>query len=242
MNAPAKLKQQLLSLANPEYAQHAQRFFKTGPGEYAEGDIFLGIRVPALRQLAKHYTDLTLRQLQGLIKSKFHEQRLFVLIVLVLQNKSADPVTQKDICDFYLHNTHYINNWDLVDTSASSILGSWLYMRDRKILFRLAKSENLWERRIAIVACHYFIKQNDFADALEIYAGLLHDKHDLIHKSIGWMLREIGKQNIAAEQRFLDQYADIMPRTMLRYSLEKFPARLKKEYMAAKYRSTVGKG
>lgn len=242
MQTIKQIKQTLQRLANPEYASQAQRYFKTGPGEYGEGDVFLGIRVPVLRKLARQYSNITLAQLQPLLSSRYHEQRLFCLIILVNQYKIAVPAQQKAIYHFYLRNTLHINNWDLVDISAAHIVGAYLFNKDRQKLHQLIKSRNLWERRIALLACLYFIKRNDFADCLQLITALLDDPHDLIHKASGWMLREIGKQNMAEEQQYLDMYAAVMPRTMLRYALEKLPENLKKRYMAAKAGSAVVKG
>ncbi len=218
----SEIQTELRKLADKEIAEHSQRFFKTGKGEYGEGDVFLGIRVPVLRQTAKKYIAAPLSVCQGLMKSKYHEERLFALILLVMAYKKADPDGQKRIYHFYLSNTQYINSWDLVDLSAQYIVGDYLRDRDKKMLYQLAVSESLWERRIAIIATLDFIRHNEFSDALAISELLLSDPHDLIHKAVGWMLREIGKRDLAAEEAFLKKHYQKMPRTMLRYAIEKF--------------------
>ncbi|MEK6892702.1 MAG: DNA alkylation repair protein [Nanoarchaeota archaeon] len=225
------LKKELRSFANPSKAKLLQRFFKTGKGEYGEGDVFLGLVVPEQRKIAKKYCDLTLRDLQELIKSKIHEERLISLFILINKYDRASAEDKKEIYEFYLKNAKYINNWDLVDLSAPNIPGAHLVDKNREVLYSLAKSENLWEKRIAILSCFSFIKNGDFDDALKIAEILLHDKHDLIHKAVGWMLREIGKRNKKAEEVFLKKYYKTMPRTMLRYAIEKFPENERKKYL-----------
>ena len=225
------LKSELQALRDPVIAEHSQRFFKTAPGEYGEGDRFLGIRVPVLRQLAKRYQDATPAQLESLLHTKLHEQRLLSLIMMVNLYRRADDGIRQEIYNLYLTNTVYINNWDLVDTSAPHIVGAYLYKRSRQPLYALAKSNNLWERRIAILATHYYIRRKEYADSLAIAKLLLHDNHDLIHKAVGWTLREAAKRNDELIYGFLDQYASTMPRTMLRYAIEKFPVRQKSHYM-----------
>lgn len=209
----------------------ASRFFKTGVGEYAEFDKFLGIKMPILRQIAKKYKDLPLQTIEEFLQSKFNEEKLFALIILVFQYQKSDSLVQENIYQFYVKNMKYVNNWNLVDNSAHHILGSHLKNRDRKILLELAKSPNLWERRISIVATWHFIKQRDFEYTIKITEILLYDKHDLIHKACGWMLREIGKQNEAVLIDFLETYCSIMPRTMLRYAIEKFPENIRRAYL-----------
>ena len=233
------IKEELQSLANSETAKHSQRFFKTGKGEYGEGDIFLGIRVPAIRKLAKKYSQLSLSNIQSLLKSKFHEQRLLAIIMLVNLYKIADKQTQKKIFTIYINNTKYINNWDLVDISAASIVGAYLDDKSKRLLYDFSDSDDLWKRRISVISTYYFIRNNDFTDCLKLSKRLLNDPHDLIHKAVGWMLREIGKRNQPIEEVFLDEYASRMPRTMLRYALEKFPADSRKSYMAMKHRLTA---
>jgi 3-methyladenine DNA glycosylase AlkD len=214
-------KKEMQKLKNPEKAKLLQRYFKTGKGEYADGDNFLGIIVPKQREVAKKFYDLSLEDLQELLSSKIHEYRLTALFILVHKYKKADAKEKEEIVKFYLKNTKNINNWDLVDLSAPRILGDFLLNKDRKILYKLAKG-HLWEKRIAILSCFAFIAKNDFSDALKIAELLLGDKHDLIHKSVGWMLREIGKRDLQAEEKFLARHRRAMPRTMLRYAIEKF--------------------
>jgi len=218
-------------LGDPAKAAHAQGFFKTGPGQYGEGDIFLGIRVPETRKMAKQCRDLSVKQVTTLLQSKFHEERLLALFVMVWQFPRGDIKQQRILFNLYLENTKFINNWDLVDASAHFIVGPWLQDRPRKLLFDLANSEMLWERRIAMMATFHFIRKNDFQDALVIAEKLLADEHDLIHKAVGWMLREIGNRDRAVEEAFLLQYYHQMPRVMLRYAIEKFPEELRLQYL-----------
>ena len=227
-------KSEMAGLANPEKAKILSSFFKTGKGEYGEGDIFLGIAVPMQREVAKKYSTLGFSGIKKLLKSKIHEHRLIALLVLVQQFNRADENQKVKIIDFYLASTKRINNWDLVDLSAAKILGEYLYQapsKERKILRKLAKSKNLWERRIAVLSTFAFIKRNEFDDALEISKMLLEDPHDLIHKAVGWMLREIGKRNLAVEEKFLKKHCRKMPRTMLRYAIEKFPEKKRQLYL-----------
>ncbi|MBF0224005.1 MAG: DNA alkylation repair protein [Desulfobacterales bacterium] len=222
---------ELIELGDSSRAEHAQRFFKTGEGEYGEGDKFLGIKVPILRQQVKKYKNIRLDEILVLLKSEFHEVRLFSLFMLVEKFAKGTPEDKTKIYELYLSNTKYINNWDLVDSSASYIVGAYLSDKDKKPLYKLAKSKNLWERRISIIATFYMIKQNEFYDALEISKILKNDKEDLIHKAVGWMLREIGKRNISVEKVFLEKYYKELPRTMLRYAIEKFPENERKMYL-----------
>ena len=221
----------LLQLANEQIAEHSQRFFKTGKGEYGEGDIFLGIRVPLLRRLVKKYGGISIAEVRKLLHSKFHEERLLAVLMLVQLFKSADESVQKQVYDLYLENTEFINNWDIVDISASNIVGAHLYEKDKAPLYDLVQSKNLWERRISIISTFYFIRQNEFDDTLKIAKILLNDKEDLIHKAVGWMLREVGKREIEFEEEFLQEHYKIMPRTMLRYAIEKFPETSRKMYL-----------
>jgi 3-methyladenine DNA glycosylase AlkD len=221
----------LLQLANEQIAEHSQRFFKTGKGEYGEGDIFLGIRVPLLRRLVKKYGGISIAEVRKLLHSKFHEERLLAVLMLVQLFKSADESVQKQVYDLYLENTEFINNWDIVDISASNIVGAHLYEKDKAPLYDLVQSKNLWERRIAIIATFYFIRQNEFDDTLKIAEILLNDKEDLIHKAVGWMLREVGKRELEIEKEFLQEHYHKMPRTMLRYAIEKFPETSRKMYL-----------
>jgi len=229
-----QIKKDLLQLGNPEKAKKLSGFFKTGKGQYGEGDAFLGIPVPEQHKVAKRHIDLSLDDLQELLRSKIHEYRLTALLILVSKYGKADSNGKDEIFGFYLKNTEYVNNWDLVDLSAPKIVGANLVNKDRSILFKLAKSSNLWERRIAVLATFMFIRNNDFEDALRISKLLLHDEHDLIHKAVGWMLREIGKRDKEPIEHFLDEYNTQMPRTMLRYAIERFDENKRKFYLAQK--------
>ena len=222
---------ELKSLGSREDAEFAQRYFKTGPGEYGEGDVFLGIRATPLRKLAAKYKSLGLDELQKLLHAKEHEARLLALVVLTLQYPRAEEQHQQQIFDFYLANTKHINNWDLVDVSAAKVVGAHLYGGSTRLLDQLAASQSLWERRIAIIATQYFIKRDDFKPTLRIAKKLLTDKHDLIHKAVGWMLREVGIRDRDVEEDFLRRHSKEMPRTMLRYAIEKFPPTLRAAYM-----------
>lgn len=225
------VEKELEKLKNPKKAEILSRFFKTGKGEYGEGDIFLGVTVPKQRQVAKKYADLNLEELQKLLSSKIHEHRLTALLILVSRYGKADEGLKKTIFNFYLKNAKNINNWDLVDLSAPKIIGDFLLNRDKLILYKLAKSKNLWEKRIAILATYALIKNNQFNDTLKISQILLKDSHDLIHKALGWMLREVGKRNQEIEEQFLKKHYQNMPRTMLRYAIEKFPEGKRKFYL-----------
>ena len=221
----------LKSLVNPVIAEHSQRFFKTAKGEYGYGDVFLGIRVPVIRTAVKQFKTASLSTAGKLLKSRYHEVRLFALLLLVMRFSRADASEQERVYRLYLDSTKFINNWDLVDCSAPHIVGCYLFDKERAVLYVLAKSDLLWERRIAIMATFYFIRQNQFSDALKISEQLLEDCEDLIHKAVGWMLREIGKRDKAAEVKFLDRYYRKMPRTMLRYAIEKFTREERRQYM-----------
>ena len=225
------LKKDLLALKNPGKAKILSRFFKTGKGEYGEGDIFLGLTVPQQRQVAKKYTHLTIKELQKLLSSKIHEYRMVALFILMEKYKKAEGKEKEEIFHFYLSNTKNINNWDLVDLSAPNIVGDFLLDSDKKILYQLAKSKNLWERRIAILATYAFIKNGQFEDTLKISEILLKDTHDLIHKAVGWMLREVGKKDQEVEEKFLEKCCQQIPRTMLRYAVEKFSEEKRKFYL-----------
>ena len=230
--ASAKIIQKTLrNLANSEIAEHSQRFFKTGKGEYGEGDRFLGIRVPVVRQQVKIFRDTTLAEIQKLLVSPFHEERLFSLLLLVHRFSKGSEDEQQAIYGMYLNNTQSINNWDLVDSSACQIVGVYLESRDRRILYRLVQSDSLWERRIAIMSTLHFIRKQDFEDTLELSKRLLDDPEDLIHKAVGWMLREVGKRNASVEKAFLKSNYKKMPRTMLRYAIEKFSEQERKKYL-----------
>ena len=221
----------LQRLADPHIAEHSQRFFKTGPGQYGEGDRFLGIRVPVLREQAKKFKDAPLGEVRRLLRSPYHEERLCALLLLVQKFSQGNPAHQKAVYELYLGNTRYINNWDLVDLSAYWIVGTWLTDKDRQPLYTLAHSKNLWERRIAIIATFHFIKNTQFADTLAIAALLLTDREDLMHKAAGWMLREVGKRDLSQEKEFLNAHYQQMPRTMLRYAIEKFPENERLKYL-----------
>ncbi|MCA9394310.1 MAG: DNA alkylation repair protein [Candidatus Omnitrophica bacterium] len=229
-----QLQAELRAQANPDKVDVYKRFFKTGPGEYGEGDLFLGVNVPAQRRLAGKYRDLNWLDTIRLLKSPYHEERLTALLIMIHQFERGDVLTRGRVYRFYLNNTRYINNWDLVDTSAHKICGPYLMDKDRTFLDNLARSRDLWKRRISIITTYYFIKHDQFDDTLRIAKILLHDKHDLIHKATGWMLREVGNRNQSVEEEFLDTHAAEMPRTMLRYAVEKFPPGLRKKYMTMK--------
>ncbi|MEM1252495.1 MAG: DNA alkylation repair protein [Cyanobacteria bacterium P01_H01_bin.21] len=222
----------LKDLADPAIAEHSQRFFKTGKGDYGEGDQFLGIRVPILREQVKHYQLMPLSEIQKLLTSPFHEERLFALLLLVRKFSKGGEEEKTTIYQLYLDNTEYINNWDLVDSSAYQIVGAYLETRDRQILYQLAQSQNLWERRIAIMATFQFIRNQQFDDTLQLSELLLNDTEDLIRKAVGWMLREVGKQDVVVEKAFLKIHYKKMPRTMLRYAIEKFTKQERQQYLA----------
>jgi 3-methyladenine DNA glycosylase AlkD len=227
-----EIERELERLADPRIAQHSQRFFKTGKGEYGEGDIFLGIRVPRLHELVRQNRECSIDDAVRLLQSKYHEARLLALLLLVAKFQKGGDVLRGQIFKIYLHNTRQINNWDLVDSSAHKIVGKYLLNREREPLYKLSRSKNLWQRRIAIIATFTFIAEDDFADALKIAEQHLADPEDLIHKAVGWMLREIGKRDQAVEERFLKTRYHQMPRTMLRYAIEKFPENLRKQYLS----------
>lgn len=231
MHMVSQIQRVLEEIANPEIATHSQRFFKTGPGEYGEGDVFRGIRVPEQRKIAKRFKDASLTDVEKLLHAPYHEDRLVALLILVEKYKKKDDAQREAIYDLYLDNTAYINNWDLVDSSAHKIVGPHLENRDRSILYKLVKSPMLWERRIAMMSTYYFIKKDDYADTLQLAELLIEDKEDLIHKVVGWMLRELGKRNFDLEDGFLLQHYKKMPRTMLRYAIEKFPEERRQGYL-----------
>ena len=230
MNA-TKIRTEFRKLGDPAIAEHSARFFKTGKGEYGEGDRFLGIRVPIVRQAVKRYRDTRVQSVLSLLKSTYHEERLLAVLMLVDRFERGDENSQRKVYDAYLANTRYLNNWDIVDGSAHKIVGPWLRARSRRVLYRLAKSKSLWERRIAIMSTYDFIRQHDFVDSLAIAELLLGDDHDLIHKASGWMLREVGNRDRKIEDAFLQKHYQAMPRTMLRYAIEKYPERCRKAYL-----------
>lgn len=217
------IQKQLVHLSNPDDSVFLQRFFKTGPGQYGEGDRFRGIRVPELRKLSKAHQDIPLELAERLLHSAYHEDRMLALLILIRKYACADAAERSGIYTLYLDNTRFINNWDLVDASAEHIIGAYLNDKNRETLYQLARSISLWERRIAILATFHFIKRGKFDETLRIAEILLTDKEDLIHKAVGWMLREIGKSDLQTEETFLRINYRQMPRTMLRYAIEKFP-------------------
>lgn len=220
--------------ANSKNVDILLRFFKTGKGEYGEGDIFIGVKVPQTRDVAKAFRKLPLRQSLQLLKSKVHEERLLALMILANQFPKADEKTQKQIYTLFMKNLRYVNNWDLVDSSAHLIAGAYLFDKNRAPLYKLARSKRLWEKRVAVIATYWFIRKYDFADTLKISEILLNDEHDLIHKAVGWMLREVGNRDFKTEEQFLKKHSKKMPRTMLRYAIEKFPETLRLRYLKGK--------
>ena len=226
--------QTITKQADPQKAKILQRFFKTGKGQYGEGDVFLGLMVPKQRIIVKQFTNLELKDIKILLASKIHEYRLIALLILVDKYEQAKALPlKKQIYKFYLGQSKNINNWDLVDLSAKKIVGRYLFetRESRKILYRLAGSANLWERRIAVLSTFYFIGQNEFSDALKISKLLLKDTHDLMHKAVGWMLREVGKKDIKILEQFLKLNYKKMPRTALRYAIERFPEKIRLRYL-----------
>jgi 3-methyladenine DNA glycosylase AlkD len=228
----AMLRTELYALADPADAINSQRFFKTAPGEYGAGDKFLGLRVPELRRLARDYRELDDAHALEMLASSWHEERLLALMLLVEGYGRGDSSRRARIHRAYLANTRHINNWDLVDSSAEYIVGQHLGPEKIKLLERLARSDDIWERRIAIISTFHFIKRDQFGPTLRIARLLLRDKHDLIHKAVGWMLREVGKRNRKAEDAFLKNNYREMPRTMLRYAIERHPEKVRKQYLA----------
>lgn len=229
-----KVKQALAKLADKSRIPDYQRFFKTGPGEYGQGDVFIGVKVPNQRKVSRQYKDLPLTEIKKLLNSKIHEHRLTALFIMVLQfKKSKIEVDKKKLVDLYLDNRSGVNNWDLVDSSAPYFLGEYYYDHDRKPMYEMARSKNLWDRRMAVMASFYWLRQKgDFADTFKMAEWLLNDKEDLIHKAVGWMLREIGNADRNAERLWLDKHYQKMPRTMLRYAIEKFPENERQRYLS----------
>jgi len=219
---------------NANIASRSQRFFKTGKGEYGEGDRFLGIRVPVLRKRVREYRSLSYKELLGLLHSPYHEERLFSLLLLVDRFERSDAPERLKIYQLYLGNTQSINNWDLVDSSASQIVGAYLIDKDRQPLYKLARSSSLWERRISMIATFSFIRNQDFHDALNIAEILISDEQDLILKAVGWMLREVGNRDPEVEKAFLKTRYRDMPRTMLRYAIERFAEQERKRYLESR--------
>jgi len=230
----SKLRKELKGHSSKEKAKILQRFFKTGPGEYAEGDVFIGVKVPQIRAVVKKYNDINLKDVVGLLHSKIHEERLTSLLIIVLKYAKAQNKEREKIYKIYLKNTKYINNWDLVDLSAEHIVGAFLKDKSKKPIYRLVKSKVLWKRRIAMLSTFHYIKNNMFDDALRVAIMLMLDKEDLIHKAVGWMLREVGKRDLNTEEQFLKKHYKKMPRTMLRYAIERFPESRRQAYLKGK--------
>ncbi len=229
-----EIKKRLARDANPKRVDAVQKFFRTGPGEYGEGDVFISVTVPQTRKVAREFRDAPIEVIEKLLTSKIHEERLLALIIFTEKFPRGDEATRKRIYDIYLDNTRHVNNWDLVDASAYKIVGAWLFERSRKPLYKLARSKSMWEQRISIVSTYYFIKRGELDDTFAISDLLLHHEHDLIHKAVGWMLREAGKQDEKMLVDFLASRYQSMPRTMLRYAIEKFPEKKRRAYLAGK--------
>ena len=225
------IQKRLRQFASKAKAALLQRFFKTGPGQYGEGDKFLGVMVPQTRQVVKEFLDTPLAEVVKLLRSPWHEERLCALLLLVSKFERGDDVMRKKVFGLYLRNTQYVNNWDLVDLSAHKIVGPYLDGGSRSLLHRLVRSKSLWERRIAVVATFPYIGRSDFADSLALAEKLLDDDHDLMHKAVGWMLREVGKKDTVVLEEFLKKHHHAMPRTTLRYAIERFPEAKRKRYL-----------
>lgn len=229
------LGQELLSRRNEQRAKVSASFFKTGKGQYGEGDIFIGITVPQLRSIAKKYTSLSFKELEYFLQNPIHEFRFIALVILTEQfNKTKN---KKEIFDFYIQQRKYINNWDLIDCTTPNIIGAYLFDKDKSLLYQFAQSSIMWERRIAILATMYFIRKNHYKDTLDIAEILLKDKEDLIHKATGWLLREVGKKDQSIEEEFLKKHYKLMPRTMLRYAIERFPQEKRIFYMQKTFKA-----
>ncbi|MFH1283779.1 MAG: DNA alkylation repair protein [bacterium] len=225
------IKNELRKYSKKSKARDLQRFFKTGPGEYGEGDVFIGVMVPNIRKVSKLYNETPLNEVLKLLKSKIHEERLTALLILVYKFAESNADQKKKIFQIYINNVRYINNWDLIDLTAHHIVGAYLMDKNKDLLYSFARSTNLWKRRISVLSTFNYIKQNKFEDSLAIADMLLNDKEDLIHKAVGWMLREIGNRNLQIEERFLKTRYKQMPRTMLRYAIEKFTESRRKRYL-----------
>ena len=228
-----EIQSQLVSLSNPADGLFLQKYFKTGPGQYGEGDIFRGIRIPVLRRLSKQYQDIPLELAKRLLHSEHHEDRLLALLILARRYARTDEAGKTVIYEMYLGHTRFINNWDLVDASAEHIIGAYLGDKNKEPLYQLARSRSIWERRMAILATFHYIKGGKFDETLGIAGILLTDREDLIHKAVGWMLREVGKRDLQKEEEFLGAHYKQMPRTMLRYAIEKFPPDKRLRYLKA---------
>jgi 3-methyladenine DNA glycosylase AlkD len=239
MQVLKSIQKEMLTKKDPKKKEILQSFFKTGKGQYAEGDIFYGITVPKTRIVAKKYaTEISLSETEELLHSKIHEERLCALLILIQKEKDKQCTneTKKEIYELYLRNTKFINNWDLVDLSAQHLVGKYLFEHEEEIniLGKMAKSNLLWDKRIAVLATFYFIYRKEFEHTLTLSKILLHDEHDLMQKAVGWMLREIGKRDLKAEEDFLKENYKTMPRTMLRYAIERFPEIKRKKYLKGK--------
>ncbi len=233
-------KKELTNKADPEKASILQRFFKTGKGEYGEGDVFIGITVPEIRKTAGKFADMELAEIEKLLHSKIHEERLLALLILIRQFGKSEKGEQKRIFDFYLKNTKWVNNWDLVDLTAPKITGEWLINKDKKILYGLAGSKSLWERRIAILSTFTFLRKKECKETFKIAEMLLCDKEELIHKAVGWMLREAGKRcSVGAEKKFLTGHLAEIPRITLRYAIERFPESEQARFLKTKSKISV---
>jgi 3-methyladenine DNA glycosylase AlkD len=226
-----KIREELEASGDPGGASILQKFFKTGLGEYGEGDVFRGIRLPVLRKLSAKYHDLSLPQVERLLHSAFHEDRMLAVLIFIRRYAKGDEAARAKVYRVYLKNRKFINNWDLIDVSAAHIVGAFLWDKDRGMINRLAQSDSLWDRRIAIISTFYFIRRGEFGETLAVARTLLLDTEDLIQKAVGWMLREIGNRNLQAEEDFLRIHYRQMPRTMLRYAIEKFPDAKRKQYL-----------
>lgn len=229
-----QVRKRLRQLADRDRAEVSQRFFKTGPGQYGEGDVFLGVRVPDLRRLAGDFQELDLKGIRTLLRSEVHEERALALLILLRNYQRGGDRERERVYTFYMNHLRFINNWDLVDVSAEHVVGAFLKDKSRKPLHRLARSADLWERRVSILATFHYIKAGEFSETLKIARTLLSDEEDLIQKAVGWMLREVGKRDLAAEERFLREHYRKMPRTMLRYAIERFPESKRQRYLKGK--------
>lgn len=230
MNADQVIRE-LKSVADPEKSKHSVCFFKTGPGEYGEGDKFLGINVPDQRKMAKKYRDLPSVQIKHLLKNEYHEVRLTAALLMVYKVEKGGQEMLEEMTYLYLNNLSGFNNWDIIDSSCYKILGPFLEDKERGLLYDFAKSDDLWKKRIGMITCYHFIKTGDFSDSIKIAEILVDDDHDLIQKAVGWMLREVGNRDLAVEESFLKKHYETMPRTMLRYAIEKFEEPLRLQYL-----------
>jgi 3-methyladenine DNA glycosylase AlkD len=230
-----QIQKELKKYINKSKADHYPKFFQAYEGGYGEGDKFIGVTVPNQRKIAKKYfEEIALKDVEKLLQNDIHEYRQTALFILTYAYEKADKIKKKKIIDIYLSNTDYINNWDLVDSSAYKILGDYLLNKDKKLLYELANSSNMWEQRLAIIATFKFIKKGNYEDTIKISKLLLDHKHDLIHKAVGWMLREVGKKDYDIEYGFLVKHYKNMPRTMLRYSIEKFDEEVRQKFLKGK--------